>query len=46
MDANRQLSERVASGVAWSLSEKIGSMLLQMVVSIVVANQLDPWISP
>ena len=42
MDANRQLSERVASGVAWSLSEKIGSMLLQMVVSIVVANQLAP----
>lgn len=42
MEANRQLSERVASGVAWSLSEKIGSMLLQMVVSIVVANQLVP----
>lgn len=42
MDAKRELSERVASGVAWSLSEKIGSMLLQMVVSIVVANQLVP----
>lgn len=42
MDDNRQLSRRVASGVAWSLSEKIGSMLLQMVVSIVVANQLAP----
>ncbi len=42
MGPNRQLSERVASGVAWSFAEKTGSMLLQMVVSIVVANQLAP----
>ena len=37
-----QLSRIVASGVAWSISEKIGTMLLQAVVSIVVVNMLVP----
>lgn len=42
MAAKGDLSGRVASGVAWSISEKAGSMLLQAVVSIVVANILVP----
>lgn len=42
MAAKGDLSGRVASGVAWSISEKTGSMLLQAVVSIVVANILVP----
>ena len=37
-----ELRNKVASGVAWSLSEKIGTILLQMVVSIVVARLLMP----
>lgn len=37
-----QLRDKVASGVAWSAAEKVGSMLLQMVVSIVVARLLMP----
>ena len=37
-----QLRDKVASGVAWSAAEKVGSMLLQMVVSIVVARLLLP----
>ncbi len=37
-----QLRDKVAHGVAWSAAEKIGSMLLQMVVSIVVARMLMP----
>ena len=37
-----QLRDKVASGVAWSAAEKVGSMLLQMVVSIVVARMLMP----
>ena len=37
-----QLRDKVASGVAWSVAEKVGSMLLQMVVSIVVARLLMP----
>ncbi len=37
-----KLRNKVASGVAWSVSEKIGSMLLQAVVSIVVARMLAP----
>lgn len=37
-----KLIERVASGVAWSIGEKIGSALLQVVVSIVVANRIMP----
>ena len=37
-----ELRNKVASGVAWSLSEKVGTILLQMVVSIVVARLLMP----
>ena len=36
------MRDKVASGVAWSAAEKVGSMLLQMVVSIVVARMLMP----
>lgn len=42
MAKERQLIERVASGVAWSVTEKVGSALLQAVVSIVVANRIMP----
>lgn len=37
-----KLEHRVASGVAWSFTEKLLSMVIQMVVSIVVARQLAP----
>ena len=37
-----RLTDRVATGVAWSVTEKVCSMLLQMVVSIVVARLLAP----
>lgn len=37
-----QLRDKVATGVAWSVAEKIGSMLLQMAVSIIVARLLMP----
>lgn len=37
-----QLKDKVVSGVAWSAAEKIGSMLLQMVVSFVLAFLLVP----
>lgn len=37
-----QLRDKVTVGVAWSVAEKIGSMLMQMVVSIVVARLLMP----
>ena len=37
-----QLRDKVATGVAWSVAEKLGSMLMQMVVSIVVARLLMP----
>ncbi len=37
-----RLIDQVAKGVAWSAAEKVCSMLLQMVVSIVVARQLAP----
>ena len=37
-----KLVDQVAKGVAWSTAEKVCSMLLQMVVSIVVARQLAP----
>lgn len=40
--ADRELKTKVVSGVVWSLSEKIGTMLLQMVVSIIVARRLMP----
>ncbi len=42
MSAKSKLTERVASGVAWSIAEKVGSALLQAVVSIVVANRIMP----
>ncbi len=37
-----KLEHRVVSGVAWSFSEKLLSMVVQMVVSIIVARQLAP----
>ena len=37
-----KLINKVAKGVAWSTAEKLCSMLLQIVVSIVVARQLSP----
>lgn len=40
--SEKQLKEKVAGGVAWSIAEKVGSMLLQMIVSIVVARLLLP----
>lgn len=40
--AERRLESRVASGIAWSFSEKLLTMLIQMVVSIIVARQLMP----
>lgn len=42
MAGQGKLTERVASGVAWSIAEKVGSALLQAVVSIVVANRIMP----
>lgn len=40
--SQQKLEHRVASGVAWSFSEKLLTMIIQMVVSIVVARQLAP----
>ena len=40
--AKRGLESKVASGVLWSFSEKLLTMLIQMVVSIIVARQLMP----
>lgn len=37
-----KLERKVASGVAWSFSEKLLTMIIQMVVSIVVARELMP----
>ena len=42
MAESTQLTNNVTSGVAWSVAEKIGSALLQAVVSIVVANAIMP----
>ena len=42
MAGQGKLTERVASGVAWSIAEKVGSALLQAVVSIVVAICIVP----
>ena len=36
------LEHKVASGVAWSFSEKLLTMVVQMVVSIIVARELMP----
>ena len=38
----KQLRDKVTVGVAWSVAEKVGSTLMQMVVSIVVARLLMP----
>ena len=38
----QRLEHKVASCVVWSLSEKLLSMVVQMVVSIIVARQLMP----
>ena len=40
--AEAKLEHKVVNGVAWSFSEKFLSMVVQMVVSIVVARQLAP----
>ncbi len=40
--AGGRLKNKVVSGVVWSMSEKAGTMLLQMVVSIIVARRLMP----
>ena len=40
--AEHKLEHKVVSGVAWSFSEKLLTMIIQMVVSIVVARQLMP----
>ncbi len=40
--ASGRLKNKVVSGVVWSMSEKAGTMLLQMVVSIIVARRLMP----
>ena len=37
-----ELKEKVASGVAWSLAEKVGSTLLQLGVSLVLLRLLGP----
>lgn len=42
MAQEQQLRDRVASGVAWSIGEKVGSALMQIVVSIIVVNALMP----
>ena len=40
--AELKLEHKVVSGVAWSFTEKLLTMIIQMVVSIVVARQLMP----
>lgn len=37
-----QLRDKVAKGVVWTASEKIGSMLLQFFVSIIIVRLLSP----
>lgn len=37
-----ELKNRVVSGVAWTATEKFGSTLLQLCVSIIIARLLDP----
>ena len=37
-----ELRDKVAGSVAWSMAEKVGTVLLQLVVSIVVARRLMP----
>ena len=38
----QRLEHKVAKGVAWSFSEKLLSMIIQMIVSVIVARQLMP----
>ena len=38
--AEQQLREKVTQGVAWSMAEKIGSMLLSMAVRLVILRLL------
>ena len=40
--ADKGLETKVASGIAWSFLEKILTMVIQMVVSIIVARELMP----
>ena len=40
--AGQRLERKVASGIAWSFSEKLLTMVVQMVVSIIVARELMP----
>lgn len=40
--ADKGLETKVASGIAWSFSEKVLTMVIQMVVSIIVARELMP----
>lgn len=40
--AEQRLETKVVSGIAWSFSEKLLTMLIQMVVSIIVARELMP----
>lgn len=40
--SGRGLETKVASGIAWSFSEKLLTMAIQMVVSIIVARELMP----
>ncbi len=37
-----ELKQRVASGMAWSLAEKVGTTLLQLGVSLVLLSLLSP----
>ncbi len=39
-----ELKDKVARGVAWSMAEKTGSMLLQIAVSLVILRLLSPGI--
>ena len=39
---SERLERKVVSGVAWSLSEKLLTMVIQMAVSIIVARSLSP----
>lgn len=42
MGGGARLEGKVVSGVAWSLSEKVFTMVLQMAVSIIIARRLMP----
>ena len=40
--SEQKLEQKVATGVAWSFTEKLLSMVIQMAVSIIVARALMP----